>query len=147
MRHLLFSVLLFPSLVVLGQLKDSLTVQDIDKVEKEYEIKDNSVLKKIKNLEGTYAHPAYGDLTISKQAADKFNLKYYDFLGTIEYKNTDEFTAHLNFFLGAQNLDFKVIFANKKIKSLTVYMPNSQPLEFAKTSNDPNRKTTKKPNQ
>ncbi len=108
------------------------TTKPFDKVEKEYEIKDNSVLKKIKNMEGTYTHPAYGDLTISKQAADKFNLKYYDFFGTIEYKKTNEFTAHLNFFLGAQNMDFKVNFANKKIKSLTVYMPNSQPLEFVK---------------
>jgi CubicO group peptidase (beta-lactamase class C family) len=108
------------------------TTKPFDKVKEDYEIKDNAVLKKIKNIEGTYRHPAYGDLTISRQSDYNFNLKYYDFFGAIEYKKADEFTAHLNFFLGAQNLDFTVNFANKKIKSLTVYMPNSQPLEFVK---------------
>jgi hypothetical protein len=72
-------------------------------------------------------------LTISKQSNYKFNLTYYDFSGPIEHQKDNEFTAHLNFFLGgAEHLAFKVNNRNKKIKSLTVYMPNSEPLEFEK---------------
>ena len=108
------------------------TSKPYEKVNKEYEIKDNITLENIKDLEGTYSHSAYGDLTISKQSNYKFNLTYYDFSGPIEHQKDNKFTAHLNFFLGAEHLAFKVNNRNKKIKSLTVYMPNSEPLEFEK---------------
>lgn len=108
------------------------TSKPFEKVKEVYEIKNDTILNYIKGIEGVYSHPAYGNLTISKQSDYRFNLTYYDFSGSIEHQKDNEFKAHLNFFLGAEHLPFKVNKSKKKIKSLTVYMPNSEPLEFVK---------------
>jgi CubicO group peptidase (beta-lactamase class C family) len=113
------------------------TSKPFEKVKDVYEIRDNAVLHNIKDIEGVYTHPAYGNLSISKRSDHRFNLTYYDFSGPIEHLKGNEFKAHLNFFLGAEHLSFKVNYSNKKIKSLTVYMPNTAPLEFVR---DPAKK-------
>ena len=98
-----------------------------------YTIEDKKILKELKNLSGKYVHPAYGTVEIDMINKKQFSFKYYGFKGTIKHNRGLEFTAFVDHFMGKDKFNFKVLKGDgKKINSIEVHMPFSDPLNFIK---------------
>ncbi|MFA8451844.1 MAG: serine hydrolase domain-containing protein [Bacteroidales bacterium] len=101
------------------------------------EIKRYSILSETKELindiEGTYNHPAYGNLRLYFENSNELIFKYYDFIGTSKYNSNMSFTAFTNHYKGDYKFNFEVEKdKNGKINSVKVPIPYTKPLHFKK---------------
>jgi CubicO group peptidase (beta-lactamase class C family) len=97
-----------------------------------FTIEDANILKELNKIEGTYIHPAYGNIEIKKLAEKQFSFKYYGFEGTIKHNKELEFTAFVDHFMGKDKFNFKLLKGTGKISGIEVHFPYSKPLNFVK---------------
>ncbi|GAA3939458.1 serine hydrolase [Hymenobacter algoricola] len=98
-------------------------------------IQDPQVLKKASRYVGTYSHPAYGTITISKAPKNQLAFAYYDFKGPVKHNAGLSFTALTTHFTGNDTFDFRILEGPaQEVTGIEVQFPYSQPLVFTKAA-------------
>ncbi len=99
----------------------------------DFSLNDENEINKAEKIIGTYNHPAYGKIIINKKHKNVFSFEYTDFIGTIKSdKKNDTYIAFVNHFTGKEEMHFKINYRNNKVKSITLNIAYTEPLEFEK---------------
>jgi hypothetical protein len=94
---------------------------------------DPQVLAAADQYVGTYAHPAYGTITISRPAKKQLAFAYYDFKGPIKHNSGLNFTALTTHYTGNDQFDFRILPGpGQPVTGIEIRFPYSQPLVFTK---------------
>jgi CubicO group peptidase (beta-lactamase class C family) len=99
----------------------------------EYSINDPKIIEKLEAYTGTYQHPVYGEIQIKTGAGNQLLFQYYDFKGSLQYYQKQNFTAHTQHPTGKN--EFKLSFAEStegKINQVKVSIPYTPVLVFKK---------------